>query len=78
MTPFDINPEHDAGHSIDQDDLIAFHLHELSSPQERAVHRVLRTNPALQAESFAIAATRAESMPPLRPTRTLLKPHLRT
>ena len=57
MTPFDINPEHDAGHSIDQDDLIAFHLHELSSPQERAVHRVLHTNPSLQAESFAIAST---------------------
>ena len=57
MTPFDINPDNDAGHTLYQEDLIAFHLHELSSPQERAVHRVLHTNPALQAESFAIAAT---------------------
>ena len=57
MTPFDINPDNDAGHAIDQDDLIAFHLHELSPQQERALHRVLRTNPALQAESVAIAAT---------------------
>jgi hypothetical protein len=57
MTPFDINPDNDAGHSIDQDDLIAFHLHELSSPQQRALHRVLRTNPTLQAESLAIAST---------------------
>ena len=57
MTPFDINPENDAGHTLNQEDLIAFHLHELSSPQERAVHRVLRTNPALQAESLAIAST---------------------
>jgi hypothetical protein len=57
MTPFDINPDNDAGHAIDQDDLIAFHLHDLPSSQERAVHRVLRTNPALQAESLAIAST---------------------
>lgn len=57
MTPFDINPDNDAGHTLDQDDLIAFHLHELTPPQERAFHRVLRTNPALQAESLAIAAT---------------------
>ena len=57
MTPFDINPDNDAGHALNQDDLIAFHLHELSSPQERAVHRVLRANPALQAESLAIAST---------------------
>jgi hypothetical protein len=57
MTPFDINPDNDAGHTIDQNDLIAFHLHELSTPQERAVHRVLHTNPALQSESLAIAST---------------------
>ena len=57
MTPFDINPDNDAGHAIDQDDLIAFHLHELSPQQERALHRVLRNNPTLQAESVAIAAT---------------------
>lgn len=57
MTPFDTNPDNDAGHAIDQDDLIAFHLHELPSPQERAVRRVLHTNPALQSESLAIAST---------------------
>jgi hypothetical protein len=57
MTPFDLNPENDAGHTLDQDDLIAFHLHELSSPQERALRRVLRTRPDLQAESIAIAST---------------------
>jgi hypothetical protein len=57
MSPFDINPENDAGHAIDQDDIIAFHLHELTPPQERAFHRALRTNPALQAESLAVAAT---------------------
>lgn len=57
MTPFDANPDNDAGHSLNQEDLIAFHLHELSLPQERALHRVLRTNPALQAESLAIAST---------------------
>ena len=28
--------------------------------------------------SVAMAATSAESMPPLRPTSALLKPHLRT
>jgi hypothetical protein len=57
MSPFDINPENDAGHAIDQDDIIAFHLHELTPPQERAFHRALHTNPALQAESLAVAAT---------------------
>ncbi len=57
MTPFHPDLENDAGHTIDQNDLIAFHLHELSSPQERAVHRVLHTNPALQSESIAIAST---------------------
>ena len=57
MTPFDTNPDNDAGHTIDQDDLIAFHLHELPSPQERAVRRVLHTDPSLQAESLAIAST---------------------
>jgi hypothetical protein len=57
MTPFDINPEHDAGHTVDQDDLIAFHLRELPSSQERAVRRVLYTRPDLQAESIAIAST---------------------
>ncbi len=57
MTPFDINPDNDAGHAIDQDDLIAFHLHELSPSQERALHRVLQSNPHLQSESIAIAST---------------------
>ncbi len=57
MTPFHPDLENDAGHAIDQDDLIAFHLHELSSPQERALRRVLHTNPALQSESLAIAST---------------------
>jgi opacity protein-like surface antigen len=57
MTPFDANIDNDAGHAIDQDDLIAFHLHELSPQQERALHRVLRTNPTLQSESVAIATT---------------------
>jgi hypothetical protein len=57
MTPFDANLDNDAGHAIDQDDLIAFHLHELSSPQERALRRVLRSNSALQSESLAIAST---------------------
>ena len=61
MSPFDQNIDYDAGHtidpSIDQDDLIAFHLHELSPSQERALHRVLRTNPTLQSESVAIATT---------------------
>lgn len=61
MSPFDRNIDYDSGHatdpSIDQDDLIAFHLHELSPPQERALHRVLRTSPTLQSESVAIATT---------------------
>jgi hypothetical protein len=57
MTPFDINPEHDAGHSIDQDDLIAFHLRELQPPQDRAIHRAMKNNAYLQAESIAIAST---------------------
>ena len=57
MSPFDINPDNDAGHALDQDDLIAFHLHDLPSSQERAVRRVLRTRPDLQAESIAIAST---------------------
>ena len=61
MSPFDQNIDYDAGHtidpSIDQDDLIAFHLHELSPPQERALHRVLHTSPTLQSESVAIANT---------------------
>jgi opacity protein-like surface antigen len=61
MSPFDQNIDYDAGHaidpSIDQDDLIAFHIHELSASQERALHRVLRTSPTLQSESVAIATT---------------------
>jgi opacity protein-like surface antigen len=57
MTPFDINPDNDAGHSIDQDDLIAFHLRELPRAQERALHRAMKHNPYLQAESIAIAST---------------------
>jgi hypothetical protein len=57
MSPFDANLDNDAGHTIDQDDLIAFHLHELSPQQELALHRVLESSPSLQAESLAIAAT---------------------
>jgi hypothetical protein len=57
MTPFHPDLENDAGHTIDQDDLIAFHLHELSPQQERALHRVLQSNRRLQSESIAIAAT---------------------
>jgi hypothetical protein len=57
MTPFHPDLENDAGHAIDQDDLIAFHLHELSPQQERALHRVLQRDPALQSESIAIAST---------------------
>jgi len=56
MSPFDQNISKDAGQVIGQDDLIAFHLHELSPQQERAVQRVLQHNPALQSESLAIAA----------------------
>ncbi len=57
MTPFHPDLENDAGHRIDQNDLIAFHLHELSSAEERAVRRVLDTHPGLLTESLAIAAT---------------------
>ncbi len=73
MTPFDINPDNDAGHALDQDDLIAFHLHELTPPQERAFHRVLRTNPALQAESIAIATT-LHAFPKHEPLPSTLDP----
>jgi hypothetical protein len=57
MSPFDQNIDNDAGHTIDQNDLIAFHLHELSPQQERAVRRVLHIHPGLQSESLAIAST---------------------
>jgi hypothetical protein len=70
MTPFDINPDDDAGHAIDQDDIIAFHLHELTPQQERAFHRVLRTKPSLQAESLAVAAT-LHAFPKHEPAPTL-------
>jgi hypothetical protein len=53
MNPFDRLPDH----PIDQDDLIAFHLRELSPRRERALRRTLQTNPALAVESAAIAAT---------------------
>ena len=61
MTPFDQNIDNDAGNtidsSIDQDDLIAFHLRELPRPQKHAVLRALKTNPDLRAESMSIAST---------------------
>jgi hypothetical protein len=61
MTPFDQNIDTDAGHtidpSIDQDDLIAFHLRELPRQQKLAVLRALQNNPNLRAESMAIAST---------------------
>jgi opacity protein-like surface antigen len=53
MNPFGRLPKH----PIDQDDLIAFHLRELSPRRERALRRILQTNPALALESAAIAAT---------------------
>jgi hypothetical protein len=43
--------------SIEQDDLIAFHLNELPHRKERALRRALQTNPGLQSESAAIATT---------------------
>ncbi|MGA8940255.1 MAG: hypothetical protein WB439_13920 [Acidobacteriaceae bacterium] len=57
MTPFDDNLYQPNEDVIEQDDLIAFHLNELPHQQVRAVHRALQSNPALQAESMAIAAT---------------------
>lgn len=61
MTPFDPTQkfENPDGiiNSTEQDDLIAFHLNELPRQQVRALRRALQTNPALQAESIAIAAT---------------------
>jgi len=71
MTPFDINPDNDAGHSIDQDDLIAFHLRELPRAQERALHRAMKHNPYLQAESIAIAST-LRAFPKQEPLPTTL------
>jgi hypothetical protein len=71
MTPFDINPEHDADHSIDQDDLIAFHLRELPRAQEHAIHRAMKNNPHLQAESIAIAST-LRAFPKQEPTPATL------
>lgn len=44
-------------HSFDQNDLIAYHLHELSPRRYRALRRALELNPALAAESEAIAST---------------------
>jgi hypothetical protein len=57
MTPFDRRPDHDIDRPIDQDDLIAFHLHELSPRRESALNHTLQANPALALESAAIAAT---------------------
>jgi hypothetical protein len=57
MTPFDQNIDNDADHTIDQDDLIAFHLRELPRQQKLAVLRALHTHPNLRAESMAIAST---------------------
>ncbi len=53
MNPFVRLPKH----PIDQDDLIAFHLREISPRRERVLRRTLQTNPALALESAAIAAT---------------------
>ena len=70
MTPFHPDLENDAGHTIDQDDLIAFHLHELSPPQERALRRVLHTHSGLRSESLAIAST-LRAFPKLEPSLPL-------
>jgi hypothetical protein len=53
MNPFHENP----GRLPDQDELIAYHLHELSPRQGRALRRALKTNAALALESAAIAET---------------------
>lgn len=42
---------------FDEEDLIAYHLHELSPRRARALQRELRANPQLAAESEAFAAT---------------------
>ena len=57
MTPFSRYPDETPAQSIDQADLIAFHFHELSRPEERALNRILQSNPALALESAAIAQT---------------------
>jgi hypothetical protein len=44
---------------INPDDLIAYHLHELSPRRERSVRRALQADPSLAAESEAIARTLA-------------------
>ncbi|MBW4040292.1 MAG: hypothetical protein HIU91_15825, partial [Acidobacteria bacterium] len=43
--------------AFNQDDLIAYHLHELPWLRARALRRALHTDPALASESDAIAAT---------------------
>ncbi len=55
---------------FNQDDLIAYHLHELPWYRVRALRRALQTDPALASESDAIAATlrafpKDEPAPPL-------------
>jgi hypothetical protein len=44
---------------IDPDDLIAYHLHELSPRRERSVRQALQVDPSLAAESEAIGQTLA-------------------
>lgn len=56
MSPLDPSVTNDADQVIGQDDLIAFHLHELSLTQEGIVRRALEHNPELQSESVAIAS----------------------
>jgi hypothetical protein len=56
--------------AFNQDDLIAYHLHELPWHRARALRRALRTDPVLASESDAIAATllafpKDEAAPPL-------------
>jgi hypothetical protein len=57
MNPFHNNPDQNPDQLPNQNDLIAFHLHELSPLQERALRRALQNNTALAFESVAIAET---------------------
>ena len=43
--------------SFDENDLIAYHLHELSPSKERAIRSALNRNTELAGQSEAIAAT---------------------
>jgi hypothetical protein len=57
MNPFNQNPDQNPGRMPDQNDLIAYHLHQLSPHQERALRRSLQSNTVLALESAAIAET---------------------